>query len=69
MDAWQLASMIGMLAVVVLAYLVIVPLLGEVMHYVISNWFGHEINNEAYWTGVGLLAIFGMLISTSKRED
>lgn len=69
MDAWQLASMIGMLAVVVLAYLVIVPLLGEVMYYVISNWFGQEINNEAYWTGVGLLAIFGMLISTSKRED
>lgn len=67
MDGWEMLAGIGLLAVVVLLILVITPVMGEVMYYIITNWFNHEINRELYWTGIGLLAVFGIVIYTKAE--
>lgn len=69
MDAIDVVGAVGLIIIIVLAVLVLTPILGEVMYYIISNWFGHDIDKELYWTGVGLIAVAGMIVGVGKKNE
>lgn len=69
MDGYELVGAIGLLILICVLALVLVPLLGLAMEYVITNWFGQEIDKTLYWTGVGLLSVLAFIVSTKNKED
>lgn len=69
MDGYAIASGIGVAVVVLAILLFIIPLWGEVMYIIIENVLGHDMNKELYWTGVGLLAVFGTIIYAKSKDD
>ena len=69
MDKYELGGVLGLLILVVALAMVLVPVIGEAMYFVITNWFGHEIDQTLYWTGIGLLSVFTLVVSSRSKED
>lgn len=69
MDDYELACGIGLLILIFVLALVLVPLLGLAMEYVITNWFGQEIDKTMYWTGIGLLSVLAFIASTKSKDS
>ena len=46
-----------------------IPIRGVIMQYIITCWFGQEIDTTMYWTGIGLLAVFGTVLSVKSNDN
>ena len=68
MDRYDL-GLFGILVIAVVLMFVIVPLAGELMHYLICNVFGHDINDGLYWAGIGLLSVYGIFVMNHNKDD
>lgn len=63
MDIESIGLGIIMLVVMILIAMVGIPVFGETIYYIITQVFGHNVNGELYWTGIGLLTVFAMVMS------
>lgn len=63
------AGLIGLLIGLVFLYLFVCILLGLAIEAVLG-WMGHDVS-EWYWTGVGLVALMGAVMTTavSSKSD
>ena len=63
------AGLIGLMIGLVFVYFLVCVLLGLAIEMVLG-WMGHEVA-DWYWTGVGLVALLGGVITTgaSSKSD
>lgn len=63
------AGLIGLMIGLVFLYLIVCILLGLTIEMILG-WMGHDVN-EWYWTGVGLVALLGAVMTTavSSKSD
>ena len=69
MEAYQMGGAIGLAILLVIFVLVFIPIMGVIMQYIITCWFGQEIDTTMYWTGIGLLAVFGTVLSVKSNDN
>lgn len=60
-------GIIGLIIGLFFVYLFVCVLLGLCVE-VVMGWLGHEMA-DWFWTGVGLVALLGAIISVKKSDD